>query len=606
MKFLVPLCLLSLLQLALAAQTTTVTYQESVVDFPNPERGFYRYSSTYPEPYQFLDAGQLAAYRQSHRPSSAQYHIFSTLVFRYFFLDDFVGSPLSAQFLQNVQQDFDAVREAGVKLIVRFAYTETVNDEGCPSWICPPYGDAPKERVLEHIQQLKPLLQANKDVIAVVQLGFIGVWGEGYYTDYFGDASQAPNILTNENWQDRNEVLAALLDALPPERMVQVRYPQIKQRLVYGLGSPTSSPPLTLAEAYNYSNKARIGHHNDCFLASSTDFGTYNNYGPPTANSDTANLKPYLAEDSRFVAIGGETCNGYNPHDNCSSAGGKAEAEMERFHYSYLNSQYNNFEVNNDWVSQGCIENIKKRLGYRLVLQEGSYSTAARPGSAMQVDIQLKNVGYAAPFNPRDVELILSDNSQAIAFRARLEEVDPRFWEPGPVHRIQTNVCLPADMPPGNYELFLFLPDPEPGIRHRPEYAIHLANFEAWVPTLGFNRLNHALSVSDDAPANPCGSGPAFESTAFLNSLPATSPGTEWAIYPNPAAGEAIIERKGAAAGVARLLVLNALGQPVMPPLQIGMQESTAIDISGLPGGAYFFRMESRDGAATERVIVRP
>ncbi|MGB0930603.1 MAG: hypothetical protein ACPGVB_07495 [Chitinophagales bacterium] len=36
-----------------------------------------------------------------------------------------------------------------------------------------------------------------------VQNGFIGVWGEQYYTDYFGDASdEGAGKLTNQNWQD--------------------------------------------------------------------------------------------------------------------------------------------------------------------------------------------------------------------------------------------------------------------------------------------------------------------------------------------------------------------------------------------------------------------
>ena len=95
-----------------------------------------------------------------------------------------------------------------------------------------------KMTMLGHIAQLRPVLQKNADVIAVLQQGFIGIWGENYYTDYFGDASEngAGKILDN-NWTDRNELLKALLDALPKDRMVQVRTPQMKQKFVFGPGA---------------------------------------------------------------------------------------------------------------------------------------------------------------------------------------------------------------------------------------------------------------------------------------------------------------------------------------------------------------------------------
>lgn len=96
-------------------------------------------------------------------------------------------------------------------------------------------------RILEHIEQLKPLLQQNSDVIAVLQHGFIGAWGEGYYTDVFHTNYQA----TTQNCMDRAEVMAALLDALPTERMIQVRMPQNKLWLAVYNGIPHTVRPST-------------------------------------------------------------------------------------------------------------------------------------------------------------------------------------------------------------------------------------------------------------------------------------------------------------------------------------------------------------------------
>ena len=84
-----------------------------------------------------------------------------------------------------------------------------------------PYGDAPRDLIVSHLAQLKPILQANADIIATVQVGFIGAWGEWYYTDYFGDQGS----VSASQWDDRRAVVEALLSSLPSTRTVQLRVP---------------------------------------------------------------------------------------------------------------------------------------------------------------------------------------------------------------------------------------------------------------------------------------------------------------------------------------------------------------------------------------------
>ncbi len=495
---------------------STITYTESTEDFPNPERGFYRYTETRSASYSVLDAATLAGYRNLNTPPSAGYSIYSSLIFRYFFLEDFTGSAISQSYLDNMALDFAAARTAGVKVIPRFAYTDNVDGSTCASFICPPYGDAPKAQVLAHIAQLAPILEANKDVIAVVQMGFIGTWGENYYTDYFGDASQAPYILTDTNWSDRGEIVQALLDAVPEERMVQVRYPQIKQRFIYGVNAPTNSAALTLAEAHSGTDKSRIAFHNDCFLASADDFGTYNDYGNSSSSSmsDTATLKPYLASETQFVPMGGETCNEYNPYNDCASSDAAAygDTEMKRLHFSYLNSQFNN-DVNNDWEGV-CMDAIKRELGYRFVMTSGTYSDEAQPGQVVDIALTLENKGYAAPYNPRGVEFILINTVTSSIWFVKTDD-DPRFWfrETSP-HTISQTLCIPTTMPTGTYDLYLNLPDPQPSIYSRADYAIRLANTGVWDSSTGFNDLNHSITINNTA-ANPtCTTEEAFSLTS--------------------------------------------------------------------------------------------
>jgi hypothetical protein len=484
-----------------------VNYLPSSTDFANPERGFYRYSATSASNYTTLDSATLADYRTLHMPFTANYSVYSTLVFRYFILDDFKSSNISQDFLDSMAVDFATARAAGVKLIPRFTYTTTPVEGSCPAeWVCPPYGDAEKVWVLAHINQLKPVLMANADVIATVQMGFIGIWGENYYTDHFGDASvNGQGYLSSQNWTDRKEVLEALLDALPPERMVQVRYPQMKQKYVHGNAAPTTAPSIDPTEAHSGSDEARIGLHNDCLLSGPDDFGTYFSYDN-SPFSDTANLKPYFANEGKYVVVGGETCSDtLFPFNDCAASGGGAygDTELRRMRYSYLNADYNN-DVNNDWVGI-CLEDIKKNLGYRFVLENGTYSNQAQPGQVIDVDINLKNEGYAAPFNPRGVELVLRNISNEEKWYAKVPQ-DPRFWlGNGAAHAIEQSICLPPDLPIGEYELLLNLPDPEVSIYDRPEYAIRLANGlpsgggDVWETGTGYNQLGHSLTVNPTA-----------------------------------------------------------------------------------------------------------
>lgn len=477
-----------------SATSATIIYPSSFDDFVNPERGWYRYSETRASNYTLLDSATIASYRSLHTPASppANYSIYASLVFRYFVLDNFKTSNISASFLQNIQTDFNTARKAGVKIIPRFAYTIEPNTGSCGNWICPPYGDANKTWVLQHIAQLKPILQANADVIASVQMGFIGTWGENYYTDYFGDASQPPYQLTATNWSDRKQVLDSLLAAVPNDINVQVRYPQMKQKDIYGTSAPVTSAAMTLAESYTGSNKSRIGFHNDCFLANYDDFGTYANYD--TGNSDTLHLKPYKAVDSKYTMVGGETCFP-STFGQCSNA----FSEMSRMHYTYLNADYNN-EVNNEWVANGCIFDIKLYLGYRLSFASATLPNNVVQGGALNYTINITNSGFSAPINKRKVVLVLVNPINNDVFEVVLPD-DPRYWFEG-IHSISGSVAIPACMPPANYNMYLKLADPSPSLYNRPEYAIRLANNNTWIADKGYNSLQHTITVIQGSGSN--------------------------------------------------------------------------------------------------------
>lgn len=473
------------------AKQDTVKYLESQEDFPNPDRGFYRVAETTADSWVPLDSSQLKAWRGSQPADDGNYSVISSLVFRNIILSGFTHQALTPSLLADIDQDFATARQTGMKIVLRFTYTITANSGGCPEgFICPPYGDASKETVLQHIAQLKPLLQKNADVISCMQMGFVGTWGENYYSDYFGDpSSNGAGQMLDQNWIDKGSVISALLDALPADRMIQVRTPQQKQRYVGGPDASAALAGMTAAEAYTGTATARIGFHNDCFVSSPDDYGTYGDYGNSTSPPaySVGILRDYFMNDSKYTPVGGETCDdGYSPFNDCEPAG-KVQAEMRSMHYSFLNCAYNN-DVNNDWQTGGCMESIKKNLGYRFVLTSLIHPSApAKTGMNYSFTLNITNKGYAAPFNAYPAKIILRNKETRSEFSFDAS-TDVRNWFPGE-SKVAFTLLIPENTPPATYEVFLLLADTYLTLAGNPAYTIRLANSDVWNPQNGYNDL---------------------------------------------------------------------------------------------------------------------
>ena len=214
--------------LTLAAQTPsmrTISYEGTEDIFPNPERGF-------------------SAYRSSKLTLSFVTNLRSeniTVIQRIYKISQFVNNSFSQDYLDLIESDFNIARQGGAKLVLRFSYTDQQNG-----------ADASLSIILGHLDQLAPLFQKHYDIIAYIEAGFIGAWGEWYYSS---------NGLNNTT--DRRTVLFKELSVLPAKRAVVVRTPGYKRDIF------NYYDPLTPDSAFSGSYRARTGAHNDCFLASS-------------------------------------------------------------------------------------------------------------------------------------------------------------------------------------------------------------------------------------------------------------------------------------------------------------------------------------------------
>jgi hypothetical protein len=141
------------------------------------------------------------------------------------------------------------------------------------------------------------------------------------------------------------------------------------------------------------------------------------------------------------------------------------------------------------------MKRIARDLGYRLALRRASWPAAARAGSAIEVTVAIENLGYAAPFNPRQVFLVIGDG--LLRSPVELPGVDVRDWLPGRVHRFTARVEVPPDLEPGRYSLALWLPDSAPVLRRWPAYAIRLSNRGTWRASDGDNLLGELVVTGD-------------------------------------------------------------------------------------------------------------
>jgi len=444
----------------------TITFQPSTANLLNPERGFF----------QFRDLTNTSGYNTVRSQGQS-------LIYGRILANNFRNSPFSPSFLDSIQAGFDAARANGIKVKPRVAY----NDDGG--------ADAPKSVILNHIQQLKPLWEANKDVIFTMDAGFIGGWGEWH---------SSQNGLDNN--EDRTEILTAILDALPEDRTVSIRTPHFKREIFNG--SPSDDTlKITAANAFDGSDLSRVGHVNDCFLASATDFGTY--VTPGWSRQDELD---YIGGESRFGPQGGETCA-----QSTFSTGANAISEMEQLHTDYMNIDYNPAVIQ-DWVDDGSFDEINNRLGYRYELQTAALPDAVKPSGLLEIQFDIDNVGFGELFNPRNVEVTLENNATGVISSAPLQ-VDPRFWSGGTSNQVQAYLGIPEDMQEGTYTVGLKMPDFEASISDDVRYSLQFANTGVWDAATGINILKTDLQITGSADGARYVVGSQFEEITDFSQL---------------------------------------------------------------------------------------
>lgn len=352
------------------------TLKEYDKDLKNPGRGWYRiFTFDVEDPFPEEDWKWSLSNREQ-------------LVLLLVDIGQYSHRRITEDALVNIKAAFDFFNKNEKELIIRFTYD--TNGEASlnePSEV---------KRILEHMEQLAPLVNEYKDYIYCLQGLFVGNWGEMHGSEYASDR------VLKKLWRQWDSLISK-------DVFIAVRTPA-QWRLLSGK---------------NPNNKCRLGLFNDGMLGSETDLGTYK-------KEDVQKELDFQNKLSKRIATGGEVIGG--------SKLSEAASAIERFKYiqvSYLNSVYDDRALStwrmSKYKEMSAFDYIGMHLGYRFVITKSAYEYKKGPC----LKITIKNTGFARIYEECQLKLVFIDSKKK---KNEIPiETDIRNWEPGKKYRISVN-----------------------------------------------------------------------------------------------------------------------------------------------------------------------
>jgi hypothetical protein len=278
--------------------------------------------------------------------------------------------------------------------------------------------------------------------------------------------------------------------------------------------------------------------------------------------------------------MGGETCDPNTVRSNCTTA----LDEMNRFHYSFLNMDYN-AGVLTKFKNDKCFGEIGNRLGYRFELKSAEFSNQLTESERLHCSLTIINTGFATPFNKKTVRLILRNKEDRKEYPIVLA-ADPRFWEKDKIHQLSYDLNIPSGIPSGTYDLLLHIADEDSRLSNRPEYAIQLANSGTWESRTGYNKLLHSVVIS--AP-NTLKSQP-----VSVNAAPS--------IMPTPADESLTIEATDVASF--EIVFYNSIGEKVTVDKLSQTSTKLVFATKNLPDGTYLIELKKEGTSEFLKAVI--
>jgi hypothetical protein len=151
-------------------------------------------------------------------------------------------------------------------------------------------------------------------------------------------------------------------------------------------------------------------------------------------------------------------------------------------HASYINNKSAPIPAE----ARGEVERLLAKLGYRLVLRRLEHPRAVAAGASCSLKMEWENVGVAPPYRDHRLAVRLRRKPEAPAGGAEVSRVlvtgtSILGWRPGSIP-VESGADLPADLPPGTYELSLGVVEAG-GERPAVRLAIQGRGEDGWYPS---------------------------------------------------------------------------------------------------------------------------
>lgn len=384
---------------------------------------------------------------------------------------------LDETFFTNLRQTLENCRKNGCVIAMRFRYDDVGKLNPEPSSY---------DKIIDHINQIRDdgFLEEYKDILAFVESGFVGSWGEHWGGKYC-------------SFEDKARLLDILLDVVPDEIPVTVRTP-----LTFTTWAGIGEDDIDEYISEPGSDAARVCLYNDGYMGSDSDLGTYRNRERDLKWVSRQAVNSYYGGEFSGNLEFTQQYETYLPENSIP--------EMYYTHLSYINSNIYQLYKNYTFGEQYDVENVdnsayygetvykfmRDHIGYRFVLRDSDLSTSVQQGGILTLEADIENTGFANPLMTQKAEIILEKDGNYIKTEV---DVNTREWYSCTTSSPEFELKIPGGLETGKWNVYFKL-----SVGNNTQEEMHLrsvkfANNGTWNSALGANYMgSFNVTASED------------------------------------------------------------------------------------------------------------
>ena len=446
-----------------------ISYKETLEDTHNPYRGFYQaFEISYKRDKTNCKAQKSTL--EDIDELASEYQLVHLLIN----LSDFSKqnrkgeNPVSHSDDANIDPANDDVEKAlgellerlrnnSLSAVIRFAYDHKYNgitsdgvDKKGKSYYRTVWEPTDDSIIEQHQEKVGAVISQYIDVIAAVECGIIGPWGEMH-------------ISVRTDAKSEKKIISKWLEVLPKDLTVNVRKPS----------DFCAWSGVKLENIDKYAAKVgtvayRIGMYNDGYLGSVTDLGIY---------EDREKEIKWLTTQTDHTLFGGELVL-WNDEEGGTPLNNIAFFEKNGFktHTSYLNKDRHDGVMDGfrsttynggDSLYKGKtseFDYLRNHMGYRFVVRDVRMTTELSADDNFELETNIENVGFGATFSKTNRPLLSSramvsrkSSVCGISMLTRLKRLQKSGTSltDRKSNIMSAELDPPDDMPEGNYKVYI-------------------------------------------------------------------------------------------------------------------------------------------------------